>query len=122
MVIGIAHIINLFAPFPFQVCLKAHALLKNGTFGKCPEQLANYEAKCRELYPLATAFKTIDEETQLATDTLHNHLDCQKQVEETEKSTEEQPSSQTENSPPKTSQEQTEHMHAVTDNTANDST
>ena len=116
MVIGIAHII--IHAFSFQVCLKAHALLKNGTFGKCPEHLANYEAKCRELYPLATAFKTINEET-LPTTTLHNHLDCQKQEEE---STEDKPTSQTENSPSKTSQEQFEHTQAVSDNIANNST
>ena len=101
-----------------QVCLKIHALLKNGTFGKCPEHLANFEAKCRELYPIATAFKLIEDPLP-TTNTMENHLDCQKQVEnETEKPAEDKPTSQTENSPPKP-QEQLEHTEAVTDNIEN---
>lgn len=105
--------------FTLQICLKIHALLKSGTFGKCPDHLADFEAKCRELYPLATAFKLIQEESSTTTTTMPNHLDCQKQVEnETEKPVEDQPTGQTENSPPKP-QEQLEHMEAVTDNIEN---
>lgn len=97
-----------------------HALLKSGTFGKCPDQLADFEAKCREFHPLATAFKVIQEQPSPTTaTTMQNHLDCQKEVEnETEKSIEDKPSGQTENSPPKP-QEQLEHPQAVTDNLEN---
>ena len=105
--------------FCLKVCLKIHALLKNGTFGKCPEHLANFEAKCRKLYPLATAFKLIEEDPSPTTNTMQNHLDCQKQVEnETEKPAEDNPTSQIENSPPKP-QEQSQHTEAVTDSIEN---
>ena len=102
-----------------QICLKIHALLKNGTFGKCPDHLSDFEAKCHELYPLATAFKPIEEPPATTTTTISNHLDCQKQVEnETEKPEQENAAAQTENSPPKP-QEQLEHTEAVTNNSEN---
>ena len=102
--------------FCLQVCLKIHALLKNGTFGKCPEHLANFEAKCRKLYPIATAFKLIEEDSLPTTNTMENHLDCQN---ETEKPAEDQATSQTENSPTTKPQEQLEQTEAVTDNVEN---
>ena len=102
--------------FYFQVCLKVHALLKNGAFGKCPDHLADFEAKSREMYPLATAFKLIQEEPSTTTTAMPNHLDCQKQVENSPpKPVEDNPTGQTENSPPKP-QEQLEQMEAVTEN------
>lgn len=97
------------------MCLKVHALLKSGTFGKCPDHLADFEAKSREMYPLATAFKLIQEEP---TTTVPNHLDCQKQVENEVEKPEDNPTGQTENSPPKP-QEQLDQMEAVTDKTEN---
>ena len=100
------------------MCLKVHTLLKSGTFGKCPDHLADFEAKSRELHPLATAFKLIQDEPSMTT-TIPNHLDCQKKTEnEAEKPVEDDPAGQTENSPPKP-QEQLEHMEAVTDNIEN---
>ena len=86
-----------------------HTLLKSGTFGKCPDHLANFEAKCRELYPLATAFKLIQEPSP--TTAVENHLDYQKQTGT------ENPVENTENSPAK--QEQSEHMETVTNNIEN---
>lgn len=89
--------------------------MKNGTFGKCPEHLANFEAKCRKVYPIATAFKLIEEDSLPTTNTMVNHLDCQN---ETEKPAEDKATSQTENSPAKP-QEQLEQTEAVTDNIVN---
>ena len=59
-----------------------HSLLVSGTLGKCPDQLTSFEAKCRELYPVATAFKPIHEEIPapqppIAPASLENHLDGQ---------------------------------------------
>lgn len=96
-----------------------HTLLKSGGLGRCPEQLANFEAECRKLHPLATAFKVLQEEPSptTTTATMENHLDCQKQVEnETERPVES--ASQTENSPPK-AKEQLEHTETVTNDTEN---
>jgi len=53
-------------------------LLKSGSLGKCPDQLTKFEAKCRELYPVATAFKQIHQEELQSTPkpaSLENHLD-----------------------------------------------
>ena len=44
--------------FVVQNCLRVRDLLKSGAFGNCPEEaITDYEQRCRELFPLATALK-----------------------------------------------------------------
>ena len=41
-----------------QNCLRVRDLLRQGSFGNCPaEALQDYEQRCRQLFPLATALK-----------------------------------------------------------------
>ncbi|XP_065883749.1 N-alpha-acetyltransferase 15, NatA auxiliary subunit-like [Dysidea avara] len=63
-----------------KTCLSVHSLLKSGALGKCPDQVASFEAKCREFYPVATAFKPIHQEESTTQSppkpaSLENHLD-----------------------------------------------
>lgn len=41
-----------------QNCLRVRDLLRNSSFGNCPEDaLQDYDQRCRQLFPLATALK-----------------------------------------------------------------
>ena len=52
------------------MCLKVHSLLRSGEFGDCSGALQTYEHNCHELFPLATAFKslTVKREAAVAPD------------------------------------------------------
>ena len=52
-----------------QNCLRVRDLLRNGSFGNCPEEaLQDYEQRCRQLFPLATALKPPTPPTAAAED------------------------------------------------------
>jgi len=57
-----------------QNCTKVLQALKNGEFGSCPEQVAEYKARCHVQFPYAQVFRPPSTSCQSSPTTESNHI------------------------------------------------
>ncbi|XP_058789166.1 N-alpha-acetyltransferase 15, NatA auxiliary subunit [Phymastichus coffea] len=69
--IGLATSLDGFEGVSLENCTRVLEALRNGDFGLCEQQLADYTVKCHERFPYATAFRSAEAKHQLLT----NHQD-----------------------------------------------
>ena len=60
--------------------------MKTGAFGTCTEAVKEYEQKCHELFPLATAFKPLEIPVQL----VENEIEQSERIADTDSNSQKQ--------------------------------